>query len=364
MHSFASGPAPLPPSVLSRIATELHDFDGQGRSILEISHRSPAATRLLDDTVRLVRELMQLPPEYHVLLMHGGATQAFYDLAVQLSNRAVDFVDTGYWARKAIAAARESEQDVLVAAKVFESGEGLTLPPLSDWTFRDDAGAIHLIMNETVDGIALNQLPSLPSHVPLIADMSSCILMSDVDVSPYSAIYAGAQKNLGVAGLGVWIVRDDFVAAGRKDLPARQQLRNHVAAGSRFNTPPMFAIYVCKLMLEWMAEQGGIAEMSRRTQEKAAALYRAIDQSCVISNRVDPHWRSRANVTFHGMAPSDDERFMISAATAQLMDLKGHRAVGGLRAALYNAIPIDAVQALAQHIVSFTPPSGPRPEDN
>ena len=352
MYNFAAGPAMLPAEVLERARRELCDFNGSGMSVMEISHRGRAFSAVAEQAERDLRELLAVPANYRVLFLQGGATQQFAAVPLNLApaGARVDYLNTGAWSQKAIAEARRYAT-VNVAADGAPS-DYCAIPPQSQW--RPDPGAayLHYTPNETISGLEFHWIPDAP-QVPLVADMSSTILSRPVDVGRFGLIYAGAQKNIGPAGLTVVIVRDGLLGRARPGTPTILDYRALAEAGSMLNTPPTFAWYLAGLVFAWLKAEGGLAAAGARNQAKAAALYGYIDGSGWYTNPIERGSRSWMNVTFRLPDAALEPAFATSAAAAGLTNLEGHRSVGGLRASLYNALPLAGVEALIAFMREF-----------
>jgi phosphoserine aminotransferase len=349
--NFGAGPGALPEPVLERVRDQFLDLD-RGMSILEISHRSEAFAAIAARAEADLRRLLGIPDEYHVLFLQGGATLQFSAVPLNLASPEdrADHIVTGAWSKKAaVEAARHCK--VTIAADGSESGYR-TVPPPAVWDLDPAAAYVAYAGNETIHGIELHAIPDSGS-VPLVADMSSTILSRPIDVSRFGAIYFGAQKNLGPAGLTVVIVRGDLLDRARPGIPALLDWSQMARSGSLLNTPPTFAWYVAGLVLSWIDSEGGLAAMEVRSRSKKQRLYDAIDQSSLYRNDVDPAYRSWTNVPFRLTAPELEPRFLSEAESVGLLNLKGHRDVGGIRASLYNAMPEAGVDALIDFMDAF-----------
>ena len=349
-YNFSPGPAVLPTEVLEQAREELLDWNGSGMSVMEVSHRGKAFMRAAADAEADLRELLAIPGNYKVLFVQGGATAQFALVPLNLTRREslVDYIDTGHWSKKAIAEARRY-CTVHVAG---DAGGALRVPPQSELDLRREAEYVHYTPNETISGVEFHYLPATPG-APLIADMSSNILSRPIDVSKFGLIYAGAQKNIGPSGLTLVIVREDLIGRARPETPSVFDYKAVADEGSLLNTPPTFAWYVAGLVFKWLKRQGGVAAMAERNRAKAQALYAAIDGSALYRNSVDAAARSWMNVTFTLNRPGLEDEFLDQAAAAGLTNLKGHRAFGGMRASLYNAMPFAGVEALVGFMREF-----------
>lgn len=352
VYNFSAGPAALPLEVLERAREELTDWRGCGMSVMELSHRSKEFMGIAEQAERDLRSLLDVPDNYRVLFVQGGATTQFGVIPFNLAERdqGADYVLTGSWSKKALAEAQrfcDAREAASSAADTFCS-----IPDPATWQLRADAAYLHYTPNETIGGVEFHFVPE-SGDVPLVVDMSSTILSRPIDVSRFGVIYAGAQKNIGPAGLTIVIVRDDLVGRARERTPRMMDFAPTAQAGSMLNTPPTFAWYMAGEVFRWLLDQGGLEAMGKRNQAKAALLYESIDGSDFYANPVRPDCRSWMNVPFTLTDPSLDATFLAEAAAASLTNLKGHRSVGGIRASIYNAMPIDGVQALVDFMTDF-----------
>jgi phosphoserine aminotransferase len=353
VFNFAAGPATLPVEVLEQVRDELTDWQGSGASVMEVSHRGKAFMAVAQESQALLRELLAVPPGYQVLFVQGGARAQFAAIPMNLApaGARADYLNTGMWSKLAIAEARRLMIDVHVAADEGHS-KYTTVPQPAALRFSPGAAYVHYTPNETIGGVEFPYVPDT-SGVPLAADMSSTLLSRPIDVSKFGLIYAGAQKNLGPAGLVVVIVREDLTGKARPGTPSVWDYRAVAQEGSMLNTPPTFAWYVAGLVLRWLKAQGGLTVMAERNRAKAQLLYRAIDESGFYANPVAVSCRSWMNVPFTLPDPSLDESFLAGARAAGLSNLAGHRSVGGMRASLYNAMPLSGVEALVAFMREF-----------
>lgn len=349
-HNFSAGPSILPQEVFEQASKAIIDFDGMGLSLLEISHRSKPFIAVMEETDALIRDLMGLNDEWHVLFLQGGASTQFFVVPMNLlkSNDKAYYIDTGTWSKKAIAEARKIG-DVTVLAS--SAKDGYTYIP-KDYVMPTDGRYLHITTNNTIFGTQYQSIPDAPC--PIVADMSSDILSKPVDIRKFGLIYAGAQKNLGPAGLTVVLVKDDFLGEVSDKLPTMVNYRTHIAKESAFNTPPVYAIYVTMLNLRWLKENGGAYGAAERNKEKASAMYEAIDMNPLFRGTVRKEDRSTMNATFVLEDPSLESDFMEMCREAGIVGLKGHRSVGGFRASMYNAMSIDSVRVLADVMDTFT----------
>lgn len=353
VFNFSAGPAALPLPVLERAQAELVEWGQAGASVMEVSHRGADFIELAERAEANLRLLMQIPENYKVLFLQGGATNQFALMPLNLAgaDEVIDFVVTGSWGKKAVSEAGKL-RSVNVAASAESSGF-THIPDSSQWQLSDRAAYVHWTPNETIAGVEFPGFPQIPDGLPAVVDMSSTILSRPVDVSQYGAIYAGAQKNIGPAGLTVVIIREDLLERSPNDLPLTFSYRQQSAKDSMLNTPPTFAWYLAGLVFEWLLASGGIAAMGARNQGKAEALYGAIDGSDFYSNPVEVRSRSWMNVPFVLARPELDKLFLSESEKAGFIGLKGHRSVGGMRASIYNAVSPDAVSALIKFMQEF-----------
>ena len=352
VYNFSPGPATLPLPVLEQAQAELLDWAGLGTSVLEVSHRGRAFMTAAETAEADLRSLLSIPEHYQVLFLQGGATGQFAAIPLNLTapGDTADYLDTGIWSAKAIAEGRRYVT-VNVAADGKASGYN-SVPPSSTWRMTPGARYLHYTANETISGVEIFEVPELPG-VDLVADVSSTILSRPIPVDRYAVLYAGAQKNLGPAGLTVVIVRADLLGRARDATPSIMNYKGMAESGSMLNTPPTFAWYVTGLVLRWLKSEGGLEVMAERNARKAQALYDCIDSSGFYQNQVARNCRSRMNVTFHLPSEALEKEFLAAADAAGLANLAGHRAVGGLRASLYNAMPEAGVAALIDFMRDF-----------
>jgi phosphoserine aminotransferase len=352
VFNFSAGPAVLPEVVLQQAAAEMLDWRGSGMSVMEMSHRSKAFIGIAEKAEADLRRLLALPPDYKVLFLQGGAIaeNAVVPMNLLGDRSAADYIDTGEWSKKSIQEAKKY-CTVNVAASAADSSF-TSVPPRETWTLRKDAAYVHVCTNETIGGVEYHWTPDT-GNVPLVADMSSHLLSRPLDVARYGVIYAGAQKNMGPAGLTVVIVRADLLDRALPITPSVFHWKKQAEAASMLNTPPTYAIYMAGLVFEWLLAQGGLAEIERKNVAKANLLYDYLDRSSFYRNPVRPEDRSRMNVPFRLRDEALDEPFLTGAKRAGLVELKGHRSVGGMRASIYNAMPEDGVRALIDYMKDF-----------
>lgn len=352
VYNFCAGPAMIPAEVLKKVQEELINWNGLGTSVMEISHRSKEFLAVAEQSEKDLRDLLAIPANYHVLFCHGGARGQFAAVPMNLLGDATsaDYMDGGYWAHSAVAEAKKYCSPNNVDITCVRDGKKAILPA-SEWPMSDDAAFVHFCPNETIDGIEIRDLPE--TDKPIVADMSSTILSREIDVSKYGVIYAGAQKNIGPAGLTLVIVRDDLLGKAKTILPSILDYSVLVDKESMFNTPPTFAWYLAGEVFKWLKSIGGVAEMQQRNEAKAKVLYDFIDHSDFYRNEVHADNRSLMNVPFQLKNSELDALFLQQADATGLVALKGHRAVGGMRASIYNAMPIEGVQALVAFMTKF-----------
>ncbi len=352
VFNFSAGPAVLPETVLAQAAAEMLDWHGSGMSVMEMSHRGKEFISIHAEAEKDLRELLAVPANYKVLFLQGGAIaeNAIVPMNLLRGRSVADYVNTGEWSKKSIKEAKKYCK-VNIAATSEDRGFSY-IPPQQDWKLSPDAGYVHICSNETIGGIEYHWVPDTGA-VPLVADMSSHILSRPVDVKRYGLIYAGAQKNIGPAGLTLVIVRDDLIGQAAAFTPSAFDYKLQAEADSMLNTPPTYAIYIAGLVFMWVKQQGGLAEVERRNIAKAALLYDYLDQSKFFVSPVEPRDRSRMNVPFKLNNAALDEEFLKGAKAAGMIQLKGHRSVGGMRASIYNAMPIEGVQRLVAYMREF-----------
>jgi phosphoserine aminotransferase len=352
VYNFSAGPAVLPKAVLQQAREELLDWHGSGMSVMEMSHRSKEYMSIAEQAEADLRELLQIPAEYRVLFLQGGATSQFAMVPFNLlrGRSQADYINTGAWSKKAIA---EAGRFCTVNIAASSEDTGFTSIPSQDtWQLDADAAYVHYTPNETIGGVEFHWIPDT-GDVPLVADMSSTILSRPLDVSRYGLIYAGAQKNIGPAGLTVVIVHDDLLGSPRDGTPTMFDYRKHADNGSMLNTPPTYAWYLAGMVFDWLKKQGGLSAMEEINRRKSQRLYDAIDQSGFYRSPVAVDCRSRMNVPFTLADDALDSVFLEQCGRAGLLNLKGHRSVGGMRASIYNAMPEAGVDALIDFMGEF-----------
>jgi phosphoserine aminotransferase len=358
VYNFSAGPAALPEEVLEQAQAEMLDWQGSGMSVMEMSHRGKEFMSIAAQAEADLRELMAIPENYKVLFLQGGASSQFAAIPMNLIGRTgkADYFRTGSWSKKAIAEAKRFG-DVTVSVDAEQDGKFTSVPAADGFSVSAEAAYVHYTPNETIEGVEFPYIPAT-GDVPLVADMSSTILSRPLDVPRYGLIYAGAQKNIGPAGLTIVIVRDDLIGKPLDRTPAMFNYLTHADAGSMYNTPPTYGWYLAGLVFKWLKAKGGLAGMAEINQRKAAKLYDAIDASAFYANPVDTACRSWMNVPFTLEDSSLDAEFLKQAGEADLKTLKGHRSVGGMRASIYNAMPESGVDALVEFMAEFERTNG------
>jgi phosphoserine aminotransferase len=359
VYNFGAGPAMLPEAVLQQAQQEMLDWHGTGVSIMEVSHRGPEFKEVVEQSEADLRELMDIPKNYRVLFLHGGATAHFTMVPLNLfgKNKSADYIDTGIWSKKAIEEAKRYGK-VNVAASTVATDTSIYIPQQKDWKLTSNADYLHYTPNETIEGIEFNWVPDI-GDVPLVGDMSSMILSRPVNVSQYGVIYAGAQKNLGQAGISVAIIREDLLKEPLPETPVLYNYKLEAENGSLYNTPATYAWYIMGLVLAWMKRQGGIKYFDKVNQSKAKKLYAAIDQhKDFYINKIAADSRSRMNVIFDLQSQALIDKFLKESTQMGLAYLRGHRSVGGIRASIYNAMPEAGVDELVKFMHDFVKKNG------
>lgn len=352
VFNFSAGPSMLPVPVLETAASEMLDYKGSGMSVMEMSHRSPVYDAIIKEAEAKLRELMNIPDNYKVLFLQGGASTQFAAVPLNLMNKngKADYILSGQFSTKAYKEAQKYG-DVVAAASSKEDNFTY-VPKTTRESFRPDADYVHVCFNNTIYGTKYPYIPDT-GDIPLVADMSSCIISEPVDVSKFGLIYAGAQKNMAPAGLTVVIVRDDLIGNARPTTPAMLDYQLMADNGSMYNTPPCYCIYIAKLVYEWILSLGGLEKMKEMNQKKADFLYGYLDSQDYYIAPVEKESRSMMNVTFVTGDAELDKKFAKEAADAGLQNLKGHRSVGGMRASIYNAMPYEGVECLVEFMKEF-----------
>ena len=351
--NFSAGPAAIPTAVLERAQRELLDWNGSGASVMELSHRGKRFIGLAEQAEADLRELLKIPADYAVLFLQGGATQHFAQIPMNLAGEgdSADYIVNGHWGEKAASEATPYVRVNLAASS--KTDHYLRLPPRDSWQLDPRAAYVHYTPNETIHGVEYHDVPDV-GEVPLVADLSSNILSEPLDISRFGLIYAGAQKNIGPSGLVVMIIRRDLLQRATRPMAKIFRYADHAANDSMLNTPNTWGWYLAGLTFQWLKEQGGLDAMAQRNQAKAALLYQTIDGSGgYYRNPVEPAARSRMNIPFTLHDSTLDADFLKESEAAGLLALKGHKALGGMRASLYNAVPLEAVQALVQFMRDF-----------
>jgi phosphoserine aminotransferase len=352
IFNFSAGPATLPEEVLRQAADEMLDWRGSGMSVMEMSHRGREFIAIAAEAEADLRELLGVPANYKVLFLQGGALaqNALVPMNLLRGKTVADYVNTGDWSKKSI---KEAQKYCTVNVAASGVADNFTsIPPQATWKLSSDAAYVHICTNETIGGLEYHWTPDTGA-VPLVADMSSHILSRPVDVARYGLIYAGAQKNMGIAGLTVVIVRDDLIGNPLPATPSVFDYKQQADADSMYNTPSTYPVYIAGLVFKWIKRLGGLAEMERRNIAKAGLLYEYLDRSSLFRNAVNPADRSRMNVVFTLKDAALDEPFLKAAGERGMAQLKGHRSVGGMRASIYNAMPIEGVRALVDLMSKF-----------
>lgn len=352
VYNFSAGPATLPLEVLEKAQKDLVDYKGTGMSVMEMSHRSSEYKEIFDTAMENLKKLMSVPDNYEIMFLHGGASSQFAMVPLNLFSKSkkADYINTGAWSKKAIAEAKRYGTVNVVASS--EDKTFSYIPDIKKEMFDPEADFVHITTNNTIYGTTFPELPDV-GDVPLAADMSSNILAQVYDVSKFGVIYAGAQKNIGPAGVAIVIVRKDLIGHAMDITPTMFNYQTHAEAGSMFNTPPTFAIYIAGLVFEWLLEKGGVAEMQKINEAKAGWLYNFLDNSSLFQGTVAEKDRSMMNVPFVTKSEELDAKFIKEAAAVGLKTLKGHRTVGGMRASIYNAMPPEGVKALVEFMEKF-----------
>lgn len=354
IHNFNAGPSILPREVFDEASRAVINFNNTGLSILEIGHRTELFIAVLDEAVALVKELMQLNADKEVLFMHGGATTQFFQVPMNLLDEKATaaYLDCGVWGTKPIKEARLFGNVEVVASS---KDKNYTYIP-KNFKIPENASYFHYTTNNTIEGTQMHTIPQ--TGVPLVADMSSDILSTVLDFNKFSLIYAGAQKNIGAAGVNLVVVDKNILGGTSRKMPSMMDYRNHIANGSMLNTPPVFAIYVCLLTLRWLKQQGGVAAIEGVNNQKAELLYSMLDQLPVFTPTVNREDRSKMNVVFVMKDPALEKAFLNTCKNEGIVGIKGHRSVGGFRASLYNALPLQSVQVLADIMKDFATKNG------
>ncbi|HQT82135.1 MAG: phosphoserine transaminase [Ferrovum sp. 37-45-19] len=350
--NFSAGPATLPTTVMETVQEQLLDWQGTGMGVMELSHRSPEFAHILNETELDLRELLALPDHYRIIFCQEGASAHWDMIPLNLlqGNPYADYIETGYWSYRAIEEGRRYCNVNIAASN--RSDHFSALPEMGEWRLNPKAAYVHYCSNETIDGVEFFWTPEV-GNVPLVVDMSSHFLSRPMDISKFGMVYAGAQKNIGPAGLSLVLIRDDLLKPAAPGTPFLMDYHSQFHAHSMLNTPPTFTIWVAGLVFKWIKKNGGLQQMALRNAQKAHLLYDFLDQSELYRNSVKAQDRSLMNIPFHLREPSLDEVFLKEADRAGLKQLRGHRVVGGMRASIYNAMPLEGVQALVNFMTDF-----------
>jgi phosphoserine aminotransferase len=349
IFNFSAGPAMLPAEVLSRAGDEMLDWRGSGMSVMEMSHRGPEFISIYEEAERDLREILAVPKNYKILFLMGGATQQFAQVPMNLlrGKDKADYVVTGEWSKRAV---KEAKKYCDAAVAASSEDKNFTYAP-KQWNVRKDAAYVHYCSNETIGGVEYHAVPK--AEIPLVDDASSHFLSRPIDVSKFALIYAGAQKNAGPAGVTIVIVREDLMGQATKSTPSVMDYKAQADADSMLNTPATYPMYVCGLVFKWLKQQGGLAEIEKRNIAKSKLLYDYLDQTGFYRNPVAKEDRSRMNIPFTLKDAALDKEFLKGAEARGLVQLKGHRSVGGMRASIYNAMPLEGVQHLVEYMREF-----------
>lgn len=356
VFNFSAGPAVLPQAVLQQAASEMLDWHGSGMSVMEMSHRGKEFISIAAQAEADLRELLAVPANYKILFMQGGglAANAIVPLNLLQGKNKIDFVHTGSWSGKSI---KEAQRYATANVVASSAASGFTnIPPVAEWQLSNDAAYLHYCGNETIGGVEFHEVPDLAARgyqAPLVVDASSHILSRPLDVSRFGVVFAGAQKNIGPAGLTIVIVRDDLIGKAEPHCPSAFDYKLVADNDSMYNTPPTYAIYIAGLVFKWLKAEGGVLAMEQRNVAKAKLFYDFLAQSSFFENRVDPACRSRMNIPFFLKDESRNDAFLAQARDAGLIQIKGHKSVGGMRASLYNAMPLEGVQTLIEFMREF-----------
>lgn len=352
VFNFSAGPSMLPEKVLKKASEQMLDYDGCGQSVTEMSHRSEEFKRIINEAERLLRELMNIPDSYKVLFLQGGASTQFSAIPLNFLNGSgkADYIITGQWSRKAYEEAKKYGDCKVAASSQDENFS--CIPKTEENNFRSDADYVHICMNNTIYGTCYKEIPDT-GGVPIVADASSCLLSEPIDVTKFGMIYAGAQKNIAPAGLTLAVIREDLIGNARDYCPTMLDYNVHAEHSSLYNTPPCYGIYMCMLVLRWLVSLGGLKSIAVINRKKAALLYGSLDNSEMFKGTALPQYRSLMNVPFITGSNELDLKFIAQASEAGFVNLKGHRTVGGMRASIYNAMPVEGVEALVEFMKKF-----------
>ena len=354
VFNFSAGPSMLPLEALERAQAEMLNYGDSGMSVMEMSHRTPEFEEILNGAKSALRTLMQIPDNYKILFLQGGASTQFAAVPLNLlsEHKCADYIVSGQFSKKAYLEAKKYGDIAIAASSAGASPTFSAVPETKRSDFRPDADYVHMCFNNTIYGTKFNYIPDT-GNIPLVADMSSCIISEPIDVTKFALIYAGAQKNVAPAGLTIVIVRDDLIGNSRADTPAMLDYKLLADNDSMYNTPPCWCIYMAKLVFEWILSIGGLDEMKRRNERKASLLYDYLDGQKYYTAPVDRHCRSMMNVVFNTSDANLDKKFCEEASAIGLKNLKGHRSIGGMRASIYNAMPYEGVEKLVAFMKQF-----------
>ena len=352
VFNFSAGPAMLPHSVLQTAAAEMLDWHGSGMSVMEMSHRGKEFISIYEQAVADLRELLHVPANYKIIFLQGGGLgeNAIVPMNMLRGKSSIDFVLTGEWSKKSAEQARKFATPHIAATA--EATSFTTIPDRASWQLHKDAAYVHLCMNETIGGVEFHDIPSV-GDVPLVGDVSSTILSRPLDIAKFGLVFGGAQKNIGPAGLTIMIVREDLIGHATPTTPDVFDYAIQAQSSSMYNTPPTYAIYIAGLVFQWLKAQGGVPAMEKQNMAKASLLYSALDASDFYITKVAKDCRSRMNVPFFLRDETLNAAFLEGANARHLLQLKGHRVVGGMRASIYNAMPVEGVQALVDYLAEF-----------
>lgn len=354
VYNFSAGPAMLPKTILKEASKEMLNFQNTGQSVMEMSHRSKEFLKILEETKQLLAEIMKIPKNYEILFLQGGASLQFsmVPLNLMLKNKSAGYILTGNWAKKAYIEAQKFGKAKAIASS--EDKDFCYIPNVKKEDIDKSSDYVHICLNNTIYGTKYSKLPDLNKEIPLIADVSSCILSEPIDVSKFGLIYASAQKNMACAGLTVVIIRKDLIKNAQENTPTMLSYKTHADKNSLYNTPPSYCIYMCKLMLEWIKNHAGsLDELKKINTKKAQIIYDYLDNSKLFKTQVYKKFRSITNIPFFIDKNILDEKFIAQAKENNIINIKGHRLVGGMRASLYNGMPISGAYALVEFMEKF-----------
>lgn len=352
VYNFSAGPGVLPESVLREVQEEMLDYRGHGLSVMEMSHRSPVYQGIIDDAINRVKRLMEIGDDYEVLFLQGGASTQFLMIPMNFcqEGKVANYINTGAWSTKAIAEAKKIGKEVHVAA-TSEDKDFTYIP--KEFNLSENPAYLHITTNNTIRGTEYKHIPELPAGVPIIADMSSNIFSKPLDFKRFDVIYAGAQKNMGPAGVTLVVIKKEMLKTINKNVPTMLDYSIHASKGSMFNTPPTFAIYVVGKVLNWIEEMGGLEAIEKRNIKKADYMFNIFDSSDFFRGTVVPEDRSLMNIPFRLPSEELEKKFLKEATESGFLNIKGHRSVGGCRVSLYNSLPMRAAEDLAKFMIEF-----------